>query len=479
MNISPVSHYCRLLIIGVMPLLLLACADNNNNNIDNDSTVASAAVAGPISGTPAIGAPFFEDQGYERAEYFLSGTAQSYTNVNELEPDGKWQVQAAEQANYTTRIVAYRPINQADFNGTVVVEWLNVSAGTDIATDWLLSHTELIREGYAWVGVSAQWVGVNNLLDKDPDRYGELVHPGDSFSYDIFSQVGQAIRNPESIAPLGELVPEQMIAAGESQSASRMLTYVNALAPLHAIYDGYFIHSRYYSSGKLSQDPQADITPPDVVRVRDDLGTPVLMLQTETDVVALNSYISRQDDSDTFRLWEAPGTAHADLYTVIGSNDLGNDPSFAAVVENKLFCDVPVNSGPQHFIVNAAIAALNKWVADGTEPPTADRITLTDNPVMVARDSLGNAQGGIRTPYVDVPVATLSGEGGAGFSFCRLFGTTELFDAGTLGSLYNSDNDFYINQVKASTDASVSNGFILPIDGELIKTYAASGNIFP
>jgi hypothetical protein len=479
MNSSPVSHYCRLLIIGVMPLLLQACADNNNNN--NDSTVASAAVAGPISGTPAIGAPFFEDQGYERAEYFLSGTAQSYTNVNELEPDGKWQVQAAEQANYTTRIVAYRPINQADFNGTVVVEWLNVSAGSDIATDWLLSHTELIREGYAWVGVSAQLVGVNNLLDKDPDRYGELVHPGDSFSYDIFSQVGQAIRNPESIAPLGELVPEQMIAAGESQSASRMLTYVNTLAPLHIIYDGYFIHSRYTSSQKLSQDPQADITPPDVVRVRDDLGIPVLMLQTETDVVALNSYISRQDDSATFRLWEAPGTAHADLYTVIGGNDLGNEPSFAAVVENQLFCGDGnyVNSGPQHFIVNAAIAALNQWVADGTEPPRADRITLTDNPVMVARDSLGNALGGIRTPYVDVAIAILSGEGGTGPSFCRLFGTTELFDAGTLGTLYDSDNNVYINKVNASTDASVSNGFILPKDGELIKAYAASENIFP
>ena len=412
MNISPAAHYCRLLIIGVMPLLLLACADNDNNN--NNSTVASAAVEGPIGGTPVIGAPFYEDQGYERAEYFLSGTAQSYTNVNELEADGKWQVQAAEQANYTTRIVAYRPINQADFNGTVVVEWLNVSAGSDVATDWLLSHTELIREGYAWVGVSAQLVGVNSLLNKDPDRYGELVHPGDSFSYDIFSQVGQTIRNPESIAPLGELVADQMIAAGESQSASRMLTYVNTLAPLHIIYDGYLIHSRYTSSQKLSQDPQADITPPDVVRVRDDLGIPVLMLQTETDVVALNSYISRQDDSATFRLWEAPGTAHADLYTVIGSNDLGNDPSFAAVVENKLFCDVPVNSGPQHFIVNAAIAALNKWVSDGTEPPTADRITLTDNPVMVARDSLGNAQGGIRTPYVDVAIAILSGEGGTG-----------------------------------------------------------------
>ena len=42
------------------------------------------------------------------------------------------------------------------FNGTVVVEWLNVSGGVDAAPDWTFAHTELIREGYAWVGVSAQ-----------------------------------------------------------------------------------------------------------------------------------------------------------------------------------------------------------------------------------------------------------------------------------------------------------------------------------
>ena len=88
-------------------------------------------------------------------------------------------------------------------------------------------------------------------------------------------------------------------------------------------------------------------------------------------------------------------------------------------------------------------------------------------------------KGGIRTPYVDVPIATLSGEGqpreGAGF--CFLSGTTFLFDAATLGSLY-ADNAEYIEAVISSADDAVSKGFLIPEDAALIKTYAKNSDIF-
>ena len=79
-----------------------------------------------------------------------------------------------------------------------MVEWLNVSGGTDDAPEWTLSHNELIREGFAWVGVSAQQVGVDAAKSTDPAEYSSLSHPGDSFSYDIFAQAGQAIRKERS-----------------------------------------------------------------------------------------------------------------------------------------------------------------------------------------------------------------------------------------------------------------------------------------
>jgi hypothetical protein len=64
-------------------------------------------------------------------------------------------------ARYKTRLLVYRPSDPKKFNGTVVVEWLNESAGADTAPDWIGDHTELIRQGFAWVGVSAQALGVN------------------------------------------------------------------------------------------------------------------------------------------------------------------------------------------------------------------------------------------------------------------------------------------------------------------------------
>ncbi len=94
--------------------------------------------------------------GYESSQFFISGTAHSYVPVKPLTSDGKWKVTTGLSAPYKTRIAVYRPIDPSKFNGTVVVEWLNVSGNIDDSPDWTLSHNELIREGFAWVGVSAQ-----------------------------------------------------------------------------------------------------------------------------------------------------------------------------------------------------------------------------------------------------------------------------------------------------------------------------------
>ena len=73
-----------------------------------------------------------------------------------------------------------------------------MSGGIDDAPEWTMSHNELIRDGFAWVGVSAQQVGVDSAKATDPAEYSSLSHPGDSFSYDIFSQAGEAVRSDAS-----------------------------------------------------------------------------------------------------------------------------------------------------------------------------------------------------------------------------------------------------------------------------------------
>src|SRR5215472_6502562 len=239
-------------------------------------SAASPAVTGPVTGGQGAivlpGTTQFDltSVGYAQSEFFLSGTATSYAPAAPLTPDGTWRVKPASTAPYATRIVVYRPANPHRFNGTVIVEWLNVSGGVDAAPDWMYTHNELIRDGFAWVGISAQAAGVAADKAADPVRYAALSHPGDSYSYDIFTQAGQAVR-ADAATILGGLRPSAVLAEGESQSAFRLTTYINAIQSLAREYNGFLVHSRGGGSAPLSQAPQADIPTPPVVFFRHDL----------------------------------------------------------------------------------------------------------------------------------------------------------------------------------------------------------------
>ncbi len=208
---------------------------------------------GPVPGDPflTIGDLDLRAAGFVRQEWFLTGTASSYMLSGERGENGRWQASRGAQAPFKTRLVVYRPEDPARFNGTVVVEWLNVSGGLDACPDWLFLHRHLMREGAAWVGVSAQRVGIDGggivpgmaLKTVNPERYGSLAHPGDAFAFDMYSQVGAAVRTSGS-GPLGRLEAERIIAIGESQSAGFLVTYVNAVDPIERCFDAFLIHGR-------------------------------------------------------------------------------------------------------------------------------------------------------------------------------------------------------------------------------------------
>ena len=459
---------------------------------------ASPTVSGPVTGgngTPVLfahGAFDLATVGYTQSEFFVSGTASAYSPASALTADGRWTVEPSSQAAYVTRIVVDRPIHRRRFNGTVLVEWLNVSGGADASPSWTFVHDELIRRGYAYVAVSAQFVGVNQLKNLgppapgDPVRYASLVHPGDSYSYDIFSQAAQAIRdNPELV--LGGLHPERLIAMGESQSAARLVTYFNAAHPRVAVYDGFLIGSRGAAGSPLSQPPLTGVPAPAPTRIRDDLNTPVLVLNSETDAGALQA---RQPDSSVYRLWEVAGSAHFDLYGLFqGASDTGDRETvtdwFNSMLNPPLSptptsnCPMPVNTGPRTFVQRAALAHLNRWAAGGTPPPMASRLeTISIAPVQYALDANGNVLGGVRTPAVDAPVAKLSGLGqtGVGAQFCFLFGTTATFTEDQFTALYPNHGRFVLAWSRATLDA-VKEGFVLPQDGLDILIVGAQSDI--
>jgi len=455
------------------------------------SQQSTPVVTGPVTGghgAPTLGPPVpdtafdLADVGYTSEEYFLSGSATAYSSSAPLTPDGEWTAQRAGTAPYTTRIVVYRPSNQEEFNGTVVVEWLNVSAGSDISPIWVFAHNEMIRDGFAWVGVSAQSTGVSSLQAADPDRYGSLSHPGDSYSYDILSQAGQVLRKPTNSHALGGLEAKRVIAAGTSQSAFRLVTYVNAVHPLTKAFDGFLIRSRGRGATALSQAPLPTINAPDTTVVRSDLDVPVLTLQTETDLIGLEYYPARQRDTKHFRLWEVAGTAHGDAYYWGNwADDTGKGNAEAALLDvttpPRPPCERPINLGPQYAVEQAALYHLDRWVRRGVTPPHAPRLAVEAGPTpTIKRDEYGNALGGIRTPLVDVPIATIRGDGNLGPSPCPNLGSTAPFDDATLASLYPS-HAAYVAKFNRATDEAAKRGFLLRPEAKNLKTAAAASSI--
>ena len=260
-------------------------------------------------------------------------------------------------------MIVRRPSDARNFNGTVVVEWLNVTAQFDTSPDWEYSRVELMRKGYVWVGISAQFIGVDGpvagLKLLDPVRYGSLVHPGDAYSYDIYSQAARAITRPRGVNPLPGFDVDELIADGESQSASRMTTYVNAIAPVTGLYDAYLIHSRSAGASGLGATG-VGTPPPTPTFIRTDLSTPVFVFEAETDIPRYAP--ARQPDSAAVHTWEVAGTAHADQYMI--------GPAAAGV----LGCTQPVNTGPQHYVFHTALRDLRRWMLKPSRvPPTAPR----------------------------------------------------------------------------------------------------------
>ena len=457
------------------------------------ATAVGPEVTGPVTGgngSAVLQGTTFDlaSVGYTQSEFLLSGTATSYTSAAALGSDGRWDVTPASTAPYTTRIVMSRPSNPARFNGTVVVEWLNVSAGLDVAPEWIYTHNELIREGYAWIGVSAQAVGVAATKAADPVRYAALSHPGDSYSYDIYSQAGQAVRD-SAAKILGGLKPRTVLAEGESQSAFRLTTYINAVQPLAPnTYDGFLVHSRGGFAAALSQAPQADVPTPAVVQFRTDTDVPVLTVQTESDLMLLGYLTARQPDTRRLRFWEIAGTAHADDYVAnVGAADTGNGAVSAGELDAMLdpptgtpgfSCADPINTGQAHYVMNGAQHALRSWVTTGIPPAETPRLQVTTSggtPAFVL-DANGNATGGVRTPSVDAPVAALSGLGQTGTAqFCFLFGTTTPFTGAELAALYPTHAEF-VRQWATRTAAAVAAGTIRPADAaDLVEAAVKSG----
>lgn len=448
----------------------------------------AATVSGPVTGGKgqpfgALAASDLAASRYREDEYFVSGSAQSYVKDGAWGMSGVWPVKPGGTADYKVRVIVRRPAEARRFNGVLIVEWLNVTSMQEGAADYMQMKEEIERSGYAWAGIGAQASGIltprSGLKAWDPARYQTLTHPGDAFSYDIFTQVTQAILKPGGVNPLDGLRVRHTVATGRSQSAFRLVTYINAFHARSKVFNGYFVHSRGANAAgltaeQLGRDPEPI---PAGARLRTDVDAPVFDLQTEGDMVTLRAHLTRQPDHARYRRWEIAGAAHAESAQWV--------PGLTPPPDLGVRCATSINSAPHHAVVKAGLVSLTRWVRDGVAPRSSPPIELTDPTAAdpIARDALGLAKGGIRLPELEAPTARLDGlrndvtnAAVPGQNFCFLFGHTVPFDEAQLKALYPS-HDSFVRKFNTATDAAVRAGYWLKPEADQARAAAAQSPI--
>jgi hypothetical protein len=492
----------------LMTLLVLLCAASLADA--QNAAVPLPQVTGPIPVTadsyPLMASAKLQvvvdlpKAGYVEEEFFVSGRA----NVYDWAADGSPMIKTAA-APYTTRILLRRPADPRRFSGNAIVEIGNVGRGFDFSFSWGLSHDHFMENGDAWVGITHSPENLEALKVFNPTRYAPLsmANPTanercaaaanapaalapqeEGLRWDAISQIGALLRAARPGGPLAGFDVQRVYATSHG---GELATYVAVFHPRaklatgKPVFDGYIQH-RHPAMTRLRRCGVAPAAtdPRQVIR---NLDVPLVRVVSQTDV--LITYSRRRDDSDApgdrYRLYEIAGTPHADasFYPYMPSVADQKKTGFDALLHSWPFpeqCEeetsllrVPIMT----YALDAIYANLTRWVRDGVPPPRAPRITMENGGTSQARvvlDQHGNALGGVRTPYVDVPVATyITTTKGPGI--CGNLAHMKAFDWEKLNTLYGTPSGYAV-QVSSAVDRLVRERWLTEADGRKIKAGA-------
>jgi len=446
-----------------------ALPGNSVQLMDGATTRGGYTVSGPVSGGShgwAFGAYFgdISEVGYMEEEYFIEGTAQRYAPVGEIGKDGNWTIEAVSAAAYKTRFIVRRPADPADFNGTVVIEWANVSGGFEMS---FMDSPGLYEEGFAYVAASVQYNGLYGypgdtvgLTAWDSERYGDLSIADDALSFDIFTQIARAVgkdRPADGIDPMGGLVVDKVFGVGESQSGSRILSYANGVQPIENAFDALVPVvcggkgtdfapelAHYKENGKTEGRSFS-------MRVREDINCKVFIINSQTESNALGGLA--QPDTNNIVSWQVAGASHLAprrMETVLQQCErdgiIGYDVDNSAKLKPVDWTNV----------YEAALVRVQKWIDDGTQPPAIAPLSSINMLFGYFLDNDGNVKGGVRLPELTAPIATYDISLLAGLN-----GRVTAFSRKEILTLYPTHRD-YIDKITEEANNAVTLGIILP-----------------
>ena len=403
--------------------------------------------------------------GYADTEYLVSGTAALWgpgrpqamegptLSRAEIVPLGALRVDGLP---YVTRAIVRAPVDPVACSGTVHVEVIH-NAG-EIVPSWSLCHRRFVDHGDVWIAVtvsSGAHVGIDGevrggvqlLRQLDPDRYGTLVlesgeaadwpllrardlaHDlegkglvdvladspfgggGDSAAFgvlveeiyrtyahspEVVAQIAASVR--EGDGPLAGYRIERLFGTGASGTAIWWNAFLDG---------GHHARARRDDGGPVFDGYVVFVASPP--RTRPDDAVLVSVLSEAEAVLAVAEHHSPEDsDRPPFRQYELAGTGHR------LSGD-GSRTELTGATEALVELMGGAGERPDDLlpfdrvtypVVHAIWDHLERWVADGVPMPPGAHLTRDPStPDGLARDEHGNALGGVRTPWVEVPNA--------------------------------------------------------------------------
>jgi hypothetical protein len=379
---------------------------------------------------------------YETNEYFVSGTA-----------DGR---------PYNTRLVVRRPSNDRDFSGLVLAESMHSSGAAHV---FEYTAVYVMDSGHAAVEILT--TSPRQFSQLNSARYGDLVVE-DGQANEILAQVGALVKSEQG--PFAGQAVRKMVLSGTSMSSGTLINYL----PGHQKYRRPNMQHIY--DGFMPTSTGATIQPLDV---------PLIQLPTMHEV---ETNVPRRQDSDEvgdqYRLYEFAAIGHVDSRDNV------------RLLPNP--CVNDLSTFPLQAYMAVGLHHLFGWVDQGVIPPRAQRVLLdrnveNDGSTMLL-DAHGNAVGGIRSPYVDVPNAKYTpvntaatplidnpsayvasaGMMGANI-MCRLSAYQESFSRDKLAELYGNART-YRRMFEESVNTLETQGWSLPVYREMILADAEAVN---
>jgi hypothetical protein len=379
----------------------------------------------PVSGTSRpLGAAFLPAEGagidlaahgYVEEEYLLDGEADAWSW------DAGYRAVSQGAQPVRTRLVVRRPADPGHASGVIQLEPHHPD--DDRALSWSALAPYLLRVGDVHVGVSQDPGAIEDLRHFDPERYGALAMADPTQRYDLLALVAALARHGR-LPGLGAI--RHVIGSGWSMTGTFWRGFLGEGFHERATLAGIPVIDAYViciSSGGAARAGYPSLSEGRTLPLEDGRrrvhghGAIAVELLSEGESETHARVLRPDSDAaaDQYRLYQVAGSAHvASGIPQLLTNRLqlvaaGWPQESREILEER-------SDARMDLVARAVVALVAAW-CDGVIPPSAARFGYDDpagdaprgtmpESIPLQRDADGNVIGGIRSPWVDVPLAT-------------------------------------------------------------------------